>query len=100
LLILSTWGVWYWFLQQGGWGPLRLPIPFRSKVKRGKKRENKKTSAKKETLEWFASPITLVLMIAYIAMIITNHDLAPCAFLSKVSYSIQEMLFLILHVSY
>jgi hypothetical protein len=29
LLILSTWDVWYWFLQQGGWGPLRPPIPFK-----------------------------------------------------------------------
>jgi hypothetical protein len=28
LLILSTRGIWYWFLQQGGWGSLRHPIPF------------------------------------------------------------------------
>jgi hypothetical protein len=32
LLILSTWDVWYWFLQQGGWGPLRPPIPFTTNI--------------------------------------------------------------------
>jgi hypothetical protein len=39
LLILSTWDAWYWFLQQGGWGPLRPPIPFNSKAERKGRRE-------------------------------------------------------------
>jgi hypothetical protein len=39
LLILSTWDVWYWFLQQGGWGPLRPHIPFN--IYAGEKRKRK-----------------------------------------------------------
>jgi hypothetical protein len=47
LLILSTWDVWYWFLQQGGWGPLRPHIPFKGR-KEGEKEGERKGEREEE----------------------------------------------------